>query len=410
MSYAETLSYLFQQLPMYQRVGQAAYKADLAGTHMLMKVLDHPQRAIKSIHVAGTNGKGSVSHLLCSVLQEAGYSTGLYTSPHLVDFRERIRVNGEMIPEQAVVAFVEQYKAQFDPLGLSFFEWSVGLAFDHFRSSAVDIAVVEVGMGGRLDSTNVLTPELSVITNIGLDHMQFLGGTLDKIAKEKAGIIKRGIPVVIGRSQRETEGIFRGIALQLDAPIAFADQQFPMDVPPSSLKGKYQHENFQTVLISIDQLRQGRWDISDEHIALGFQKVMENTGLRGRWEVIQENPRVICDVGHNKEGIAYIVEQLASERSGTLHLILGFVEDKNVRELLSMFPKDAEYLLSAPSIPRALPLTDLSELATGMGIKHDLFHRVPDAYKAAIKSASKDDTIFVGGSTFVVADFLASIQ
>jgi len=410
MSYTETLSYLFQQLPMYQRIGQAAYKADLDGTNKLMKLLDHPQRGLKCVHVAGTNGKGSVSHLLCSVLQEAGFKTGLYTSPHLVDFRERIRINGQMIPEADVIKFVAQYKDSCEEMGLSFFEWTVGLAFDHFRSYEVDVAVIEVGMGGRLDSTNVVQPELSVITNIGMDHTQFLGDTLDKIAKEKAGIIKRGKPVVIGRSQRETEGVFRGIALQLDSAIAFADQQFPLDVPESALTGTYQTENFQTVLIAIAELKRLGWNITKYQIEAGFKNVMTNTGLRGRWETIQEEPRVICDVGHNTEGIKHVVQQLSKERKGRLHLILGFVTDKDAKELLSLFPKDAEYLLTAPSIPRALSITDLSEMATEMGIKHDLFHQVRDAYSAALKSTDPGDTIFVGGSTFVVADLLAAIQ
>ncbi len=410
MSYTETLSYLFQQLPMYQRIGKAAYKADLDATHKLMKLLDYPQRGLKCIHVAGTNGKGSVSHLLCSVLQEAGYKTGLYTSPHLVDFRERIRINGHMIPQEDVIKFVSQYKDPCEEMGLSFFEWTVGLAFDYFRTNEVDIAVIEVGMGGRLDSTNVVQPELSVITNIGMDHTQFLGESLDKIAKEKAGIIKRGKPVVIGRSQRETEGIFRGIALQLDSAIAFADQQFPMGVPDSALTGTYQTENFQTALIALEELKRLSWNITENHIEAGFKNVLTNTGLRGRWETIQEEPRVICDVGHNAEGINHMVQQLAKESRGRLYLILGFVADKDAKELLSMFPKDAEYLLTAPTIPRALPITDLSEMATEMGVKHDLFHQVRDAYSTALKSAGPGDTIFVGGSTFVVADLLTAIQ
>jgi dihydrofolate synthase/folylpolyglutamate synthase len=407
MNYTETLEYLFRQLPMYQRVGQAAYKTDLDGTNKLMKVLGHPQRGLRCIHVAGTNGKGSVSHLLASVLQEAGMKVGLYTSPHLVDFRERIRINGAMIPKAEVVSFVDTYKEQFESIGLSFFEWTVGLAFHHFRTQEVDVAVVEVGMGGRLDSTNVVTPDLSVITNIDLDHTQFLGDTLAKIAKEKAGIIKKGRPVVVGRSQRETEGIFRSIALQLDAPIAFADQQFPMDAPASDLQGPYQSENFLTALISIDELRRHGYDIPSEAVDRGFASVKKNTGLRGRWEVLQENPRVICDVGHNEEGLKHTVQQLEKISDGNLYLILGFVSDKDVKKILSLFPKGAKYHLTAPTIPRAFPLTDLSEIATDMGIKHDLYHQVKDAYSSMMKEAGEKDTVFVGGSTFVVADLLA---
>lgn len=410
MTYNDTLAYLFKQLPMYQRVGQAAYKADLASTHSLMKLLGQPQKGLRCIHVGGTNGKGSTSHLLASILQEAGYKTGLYTSPHLVDFRERIRINGNMISENEVVEFVDAYKEAFEAIDLSFFEWSVGLAFHHFKKEQVDVVVLEVGMGGRLDSTNVVDPALSVITNIGMDHTQFLGDTVALIAREKAGIIKKSRPVVIGKSQRETEGIFRKIALEKDARITFADQQFPMDVPPTPLTGAYQAENFQTVLIACEELVTLGWNIEEQHITLGFANVIKNTGLRGRWEVLQAAPRVICDVGHNKEGLGFSAGQLKRENKGKLFLILGFVNDKNVDELLPLFPADATYLLTAPSIPRAMPLTDLSEAATRLGIKHDLYHGVHDAYASAMKRATKEDTIFIGGSTFVVADLLKHLS
>lgn len=410
MTYSETLTYLFQQLPMYQRVGQAAYKADLNSTKQLMKLLGNPERELKCIHVAGTNGKGSVSHLLASILQEAGYGVGLYTSPHLVDFRERIRINGHMIPEEEVVSFVEKYRSQFEEIQLSFFEWTVGLAFSHFIEKKVDIAVIEVGMGGRLDSTNVVKPDLSVITNIGYDHTKFLGATLDKIATEKAGIIKRMVPVVVGRSQRETEGIFRSIALKLDAPIAFADQQFPAEVPATPLGGPYQSENHQTALIAVQELVKVGWNISTANINDGFANVLDNTKIRGRWELLQQNPNVICDVAHNQEGLQFVVDQLAKESFDQLHLVLGFVDDKNVSELLDLFPKKAKYYLSSPSIPRAFPLTDLSELATSKGITHGLYHPVFDGYKSALKAAQPGDLVFVGGSTFVVADLLAGLQ
>lgn len=409
MTYTETLDYLFSQLPMYQRIGQAAYKADLNNTIQLMAMLDNPESKFKSIHVAGTNGKGSTSHLLASVFQEAGYKTGLYTSPHLIDFRERIRINGEMIGQEVVTAFVETYKAQFETLDLSFFEWTVGLAFHHFAEQKVDITIVEVGMGGRLDSTNVIIPELSIITNIGWDHAQFLGNSLDKIASEKAGIIKPSIPAVVGRSQRETEGVFRRIALANNATIVFADQQFPIDVPDNPLKGVYQTENFQTVLIALEQLKK-QWKLNQDTIDCGFEHVIQNTSLQGRWQIISEQPKVVCDVAHNLDGIAAIVQQLKSEQFNSLHLVLGFVSDKNVEELLALFPTDAKLYLTQPSIPRAMPLDRLEQLADQNRMVYTRHETVQLALEAAKRVASVDDFIFVGGSTFVVADALASNQ
>ncbi len=409
MTYTETLDYLFSQLPMYQRIGQAAYKADLNSTIQLMAMLDNPESKFKSIHVAGTNGKGSTSHLLASVFQEAGYKTGLYTSPHLIDFRERIRINGEMIGQEVVTAFVETNKAQFETLDLSFFEWTVGLAFHHFAEQKVDIAIVEVGMGGRLDSTNVIIPELSIITNIGWDHAQFLGNSLDKIASEKGGIIKPSIPAVVGRSQRETEGVFRRIALANNATIVFADQQFPIDVPDNPLKGLYQTENFQTVLIALEQLKK-QWNLNQDAIDRGFNRVIQNTSLQGRWQIISEQPKTVCDVAHNVDGIAAIVQQLKSEQFKTLHLVLGFVSDKNVEELLALFPRDAKFYLTQPSIPRAMPLDRLEQLADQNRMVYTRHETVQLALEAAKRVASADDFIFVGGSTFVVADALASNQ
>ena len=409
MTYPETLDYLFSQLPMYQRVGQATYKADLNNTIALMKLLGNPESKFKSIHVAGTNGKGSTSHLLASVFQEAGYKTGLYTSPHLLDFRERIRINGEMISEKEVTSFVEENKISCEQLDLSFFEWTVGLAFHSFALNQVDIAIVEVGMGGRLDSTNVLSPELSIITNIGLDHAQFLGDTLDKIALEKAGIIKPKVPVVIGKFQRETEGSFRRIALAHESTILFADQQFPMDIPPCPLKGHYQAENFQTVLIAADHLNTAGWKLSNEAISAGFENVLKNTGLRGRWEILNEKPKTICDVGHNLDGIKSIVHQLESEEFKQLHLVLGFVSDKNVEELISLFPKNAIFYLTQPSIPRAMPLDRLEQIADGKRINYKRFENVELALEAAKIQATQDDIIFIGGSTFVVADLLSIV-
>lgn len=391
---------------MYQRIGQAAYKADLVSTISLMKLLGNPEKKFKSIHVAGTNGKGSTSHLLASIFQEAGYKTGLYTSPHLVDFRERIRINGQVISEQQIVDFVSKHKLGFESINLSFFEWSVGLAFDYFANEQVDIAIIEVGMGGQLDSTNVINPELSVITNIGMDHSQFLGETLGQIAREKAGIIKKTIPVVIGRSQRETEGIFRKIALQLDSPILFADQQFPSDIPTNPLNGLYQKENFQTVVMAADKMKQLGWNVSQAQIELGFKNVIKNTGLRGRWEEIQSNPRIICDVAHNKEGLEAIVAQLTQTPYHDLHLVLGFVNDKDAAELLKLFPRDGILYLTQPDIPRALPLNRLTKIADELDLKFKAFDHTRDAVMAARKKAVAEDLIFVGGSTFVVADLL----
>lgn len=411
MNYQETLDYLFSRLPMFQRIGQAAYKADLNSTWALMKVLDMPHQKFKSVHIGGTNGKGSVSHLLASVLQEAGYKVGLYTSPHLRDFRERIRINGQMIPEKDVMSFVDEYRSKFEPLDLSFFEWSVGLAFHHFVREKVDIAVIEVGMGGRLDSTNVVKPLLSVITNIGMDHTQFLGDSLPRIAAEKAGIIKKNTPVVIGQTHRETEGVFRRIAINADAPIVFADQQFPMDVPGCPLKGVYQMENFQTALITIEQLREQGWNIPDDAIQKGFANVLTNTGLRGRWEIISESPLVICDVAHNKPGIEVVAGQLKAESEGKkMHLVLGFVSDKDVKGMLAMFPGEAEYYLSQPFIPRALPIEELSAAARELKISHRTFTTVKEAYEAALAKAAPDDLVFVGGSNFVVADLLSAVS
>lgn len=407
MTYAETLEYLYKQLPMYQRIGHAAYKADLGNTNKLMQLLGHPYTSFPTIHVAGTNGKGSTSHLLASVLQESGFNVGLYTSPHLIDFRERIRVNGAMISEQSVVDFVENHRKDFESISLSFFEWSVGLAFEHFKNQKVDIAVVEVGMGGRLDSTNVITPILSVITNIGLDHTQYLGESLTQIAREKGGIIKPKVPVVIGQSHRETEGVFRKIALALDSSIVFADQQFPQMVPENPLGGDYQKENFQTVLIALEVLERHGWKIPKDAIQNGFFSVISNTGLRGRWEIIQQDPLVIADVAHNIDGLRSIVAQLNAFKWPKVHFVLGFVSDKEVGDILRLFPKIANYYLCQPNIPRAMPIERLKGLADQANIKYDSFETVQDAVHAAIGKAMKDDIVYVGGSTFVVADLLS---
>jgi dihydrofolate synthase/folylpolyglutamate synthase len=405
MKYSETMQWLFSQLPLYQNVGKSAYKADLSQTLKLAKELNHPEHQFKSIHVGGTNGKGSTAHMLASVMQEAGYKVGLYTSPHLKDYRERIRINGEMISEDFVVNFVAANKSFFEANALSFFEMSVGMAFDYFAQEQVDIAVVEVGLGGRLDSTNILNPEVSVITNIGLDHTQFLGTTLEVIAGEKAGIIKPNTPIVIGETQLETELVFRTKATKEQAPIYFADQRIET-TPPTSLKGVYQIHNVRTVLQTVAILNTGVFTISAKAVQQGLLKVTENTGLRGRWEVLGSFPTLICDTAHNREGLSYVFKQLQSEKFQCLHLVLGMVNDKDVLSLLELFPKQAQYYFCKPNVPRGLEASLLAQIFTEHGFQGSIHPSVKDALKAAKQSASHDDLIYIGGSTFVVAEII----
>ena len=405
MKYSETMQWLFSQLPLYQNVGKSAYKADLSQTLKLAKELNHPEHQFKSIHVGGTNGKGSTAHMLASVMQEAGYKVGLYTSPHLKDYRERIRINGEMISEDFVVNFVAANKSFFEANALSFFEMSVGMAFDYFAQEQVDIAVVEVGLGGRLDSTNILNPEVSVITNIGLDHTQFLGTTLEVIAGEKAGIIKPNTPIVIGETQLETELVFRAKATKEQAPIYFADQRIET-TPPTSLKGVYQIHNVRTVLQTVAILNTGVFTISAKAVQQGLLKVTENTGLRGRWEVLGSFPTLICDTAHNREGLSYVFKQLQSEKFQCLHLVLGMVNDKDVLSLLELFPKQAQYYFCKPNVPRGLEASQLAQIFTEHGFEGSIHPSVKDALKAAKQSASHDDLIYIGGSTFVVAEII----
>ncbi|MDG1384488.1 MAG: bifunctional folylpolyglutamate synthase/dihydrofolate synthase [Flavobacteriaceae bacterium] len=405
MKYSETMQWLFSQLPLYQNVGKSAYKADLSQTLKLAKELNHPEHQFKSIHVGGTNGKGSTAHMLASVMQEAGYKVGLYTSPHLKDYRERIRINGEMISEDFVVNFVAANKSFFEANALSFFEMSVGMAFDYFAQEQVDIAVVEVGLGGRLDSTNILNPEVSVITNIGLDHTQFLGTTLEVIAGEKAGIIKPNTPIVIGETQLETELVFRTKATKEQAPIYFADQRIET-TPPTSLKGVYQIHNVRTVLQTVAILNTGVFTISAKAVQQGLLKVTENTGLRGRWEVLGSFPTLICDTAHNREGLSYVFKQLQSEKFQCLHLVLGMVNDKDVLSLLELFPKQAQYYFCKPNVPRGLEASQLAQIFTEHGFEGSIHPSVKDALKAAKQSASHDDLIYIGGSTFVVAEII----
>lgn len=418
MNYQETLDYMFSQLPMYHRIGAAAYKADIQPTVDMMEALGNPELKFKSIHVAGTNGKGSVSHFLASILQEAGYKVGLYTSPHLVDFRERIRINGEMIPQQEVVDFVERNRQLFADLKLSFFEMTVGMAFDYFAQEKVDIAVVEVGMGGRLDSTNVILPELSVITNIGLDHTQFLGDTLEKIAVEKAGIIKEGVPVVVGETQPETEPVFRRIATEHFAPITFADQHYVVDDISrytEELTGEYQKKNIATVLEAVEVLNScSRFTISNSQLQRGLSRVVTNTHLHGRWQTIGTDPLTICETAHNEPGIRAMMDKLKSMDFKQLHLVYGCVNDKDFRSILHLLVAQFtssnfqfSFYFTQPSVPRRLPVADLQAAAGEMGIEGPGYGNVKEAIAAARKVAGHDDLVLVTGSIFLVADALA---
>lgn len=391
---------------MYQRVGGIAYKKDLSNTLLLVDYLGNPERNFKSIHVAGTNGKGSVSHMIASVLQETNYKVGLYTSPHLKDFRERIKINGKMIPKKNVTEFIKHHKPFFETNALSFFEMTVGLAFEYFSQEKVDIAIIEVGMGGRLDSTNVIVPEVSVITNIGMDHTAFLGDTLSAIAKEKAGIIKENISVVIGETVPETKKVFETMAKEKNAKIAFAEALSFPDFE-TDLKGTYQLKNKQTVLAALMVLnQQNNFQISEEKIKAGLNKVVSNTNLMGRWQVLQKEPKVICDTAHNKEGLSYVLKQLSEEERNDLHIVLGFVSDKNLDELLVMFPKAAIYYFCRPAIPRGLDVILLKGKATEFGLKGTMYNSVKEAYKSALKNSKREDLVFVGGSTFVVAEII----
>lgn len=442
MTYQETLDYLFNSLPMYHRIGKAAYKADINNTVQLMEHLGHPERGFRSIHVAGTNGKGSVSHTLCSVLIQAGYKVGLYTSPHLKDFRERIRINGEMISEDAVAQWVERHRVFMKSLDLSFFEMTVGLAFDYFAQTQVDVAVIEVGMGGRLDSTNVLTPDLSVITNIGLEHTQFLGDTLAKIAFEKAGIIKPQVPVVIGETQPETTPVYLQRAAEGNSPIYFADQKYKVspieqqlsagnlneydaylhftlqcegDCPfatdveyVSQLSGSYQVHNMATVFQAIDCLVQQGYHIQPEHVANGIARVVSDTGLHGRWDVVSKSPLLIFETAHNVAGVEAMKQRLNEIPYRHLYLVYGCVNDKNFQEILRLLPQENTSLVfTNPSVPRALPVAELYAAAKQEGVEGQPFDTVGDAIAYCIDKADVDrDLVFVTGSIFLVADAL----
>lgn len=395
---------MFNQLPMYQKQGASAYRKDLHNTILLSDYLGNPEKEIKTIHIAGTNGKGSTSSMLASVLQEAGCKVGLYTSPHLKDFRERIKINGKKISRKFVCDFILQHKVFFEENNLSFFEMTVGLAFDYFKKQKVDIAVIEVGMGGRLDSTNIISPLVSVITNIGLDHTQFLGNSLAEIASEKAGIIKPNIPVVIGEYTPETKGVFLKTAKQNHSEIYFASDLIS-EIPKSDLIGKYQQKNKKTVLQTIKILqKENHFKVSEENIKNGFLNVVKNTELLGRWQILQEKPKIICDTAHNKNGLEIVLAEIQKEKFDKLHIVFGAVNDKDLDSVLPLFPKNAHYYFCKPNVPRGLETDVLQEKTKHFSLNGKSYSSVKNALKSAKKNASETDLIFVGGSTFVVAE------
>lgn len=405
MTYHDTLDWMFSKLPMYQRQGKAAYKADLSNIRLLASHLDNPQNNLKCIHVAGTNGKGSTCHMIASILQESGIKVGLFTSPHLKDFRERIKINGECISKSFVVEFIEKNKSFLENHALSFFEMTTGMAFDYFESEKVDIAVIEVGLGGRLDSTNIITPLVSVITNIGLDHTQFLGDTLEKIAGEKAGIIKPGIPVVIGEFNAATKPVFERVVEQNETEIYYAQEIGNLNFE-SDLKGSYQEHNIKTTIQTIEVLNSIGLKILKDKIKKGLLNVVENTGLLGRWQIINTNPKVICDTAHNREGLSFTINQLLIEKYRELHLVLGFVNDKDLNSIIHMFPKSAHYYFCKPNVPRGMNAEDVEEFFRQFNYSGKSFNSVESAYNSAYKAASKNDVIYIGGSTFVVAEII----
>ncbi|WP_194716490.1 MULTISPECIES: bifunctional folylpolyglutamate synthase/dihydrofolate synthase [Mesonia] len=406
MSYQETLDWMFQQLPMYQRQGKTAFKKDLINILKFSEVLQQPQNNFKSVHVAGTNGKGSTSHMLASVFQEAGYKVGLYTSPHLRDFRERIKINGKEVSESFVVDFIQKHRNFLETQQLSFFEMTVGMAFQYFSEQEVDIAIVEVGMGGRLDSTNILTPDLSVITNIGLDHTQFLGTTYREIAAEKAGIIKKNIPVVIGETNAETKEVFIAKANSTKSCILFAEDNDFSSILESDLKGEYQKYNLRTVLCALEVLTSKGWQLGNSAIEDGLKSVKKNTGLRGRWDVLKDKPKVICDTAHNKEGLTYVMNQLSKQKYEHLHIVLGVVNDKNLEEVLPLFPVEASYYFAKPAIPRGLDAEELKKNSEKFKLEGEVYSSVQNAYLSANEKAKRNDLIYVGGSTFTVAEII----
>ncbi|NMC98504.1 MAG: bifunctional folylpolyglutamate synthase/dihydrofolate synthase [Bacteroidales bacterium] len=424
MNYEQTLDYLYSRLPVFHQIGSSAYKPGLENTIRILTALHQPQNSFRSIHVAGTNGKGSVSHFLSSILQSAGFKTGLYTSPHLVDFGERIRVNGETIDKQFVVDFVENHKSLIEKVQPSFFEITMAMAFDYFAKSEVDVAVIEVGLGGRLDSTNIIQPELSIITNISFDHEEFLGHTLPEIAAEKAGIIKPHTPVVIGEALSETKPVFIQKAFEMNAPIFFSEdsrqvfferyEENRMWVKTSDgksylvgLTGNYQLKNIATVLTAVDQLRKTNFEITEINLKEGLEKVIEKTGLQGRWQIISSSPKIIADTGHNPGGIAFVSQQLKTQQFRTLRMVFGMVNDKDIDTVLTLLPKNGVYYFTQAKIKRAFPSEDLLQKGQLAGLNGKAFSTIEEAIKVALNEADKEDLIFIGGSNYVVGEALS---
>ena len=400
MKYQEGLNYLFGKLPMYRSNGVAAYKKDIGNIVTACKTLENPHNKFKSIHIAGTNGKGSTAHMLASIFQEAGYKTGLYTSPHLKDFRERIKINGKSISKQKTLDFILENKIEFEKINMSFFEYTVAMAFNYFANEKVDIAIIETGLGGRLDSTNIINPEISIITNIGYDHTNLLGDTIEKIAKEKAGIIKENTPVIIGRKQEETKNIFKSIAKEKNSSIHFCKK---ISQHTTDLKGQYQSENLNIAIHSIKVLN---LKIDKKTISRGLNNVVKNTGLKGRWETLSATPLTICDTGHNEDGIRENIKQLSKLKFNKLHFIFGTVNDKDLRKILKTLPLDAIYYFCSADIERALDTKKLQEEAKKLKLVGDQYNSVNEAYERAKSNAKRNDIIFIGGSTFVVAEVL----
>lgn len=403
MTYSETLDWMFAQLPMYQNKGKSAFNGKLDNINALTFYLNNPHKKFKSIHVAGTNGKGSSSHMLASILQEAGYKVGLYTSPHLKDFRERIRVNGKTVSKKYVIDFVKEQKSFFEANSLSFFEMTVGMAFAYFADEKVDVAIIEVGLGGRLDSTNIITPEVSLITNIGLDHTDMLGSTLLEIAFEKAGIIKENVPVVISEFQEEIKEVFKKQAVNKNAKLIYATNEITKEYE-TALLGEYQSKNIKGVVTVLSASQ--NFPVSERDIEEGLKNVINNTGILGRWQVLGVKPMVVCDTAHNKEGLTLVVNQIKKQDFTNLHLVLGFVKDKNLASILPLFPKNAKYYFCTPNIFRGLKSEELQSLATDFGLNGSVFNSASEALIAARKNAQESDFIFVGGSNFVVAEIV----
>lgn len=409
MDYRRAVDWMCSALPMFQKIGSAAYRPGLENTEYLMDYLGHPERGLRCIHVAGTNGKGSTSSMLASVLMEAGYRTGLYTSPHLIDFRERMRVDGEMIPKEFVADFVERHLDFFTAHSFSFFEMTTAMAFCWFRACGVDVAVVETGLGGRLDSTNVVMPDLSVITNIALDHTAILGDTRVQIAGEKAGIIKPGVPVLIGENDPEIEPVFRAKAAREGAPLYFTDHGIRLEDYPCPLEGDYQRFNIATVVAACGILRES-WKLDPQTVRRGIARVVDNTHLQGRWQVLSRRPLVVCDTGHNVNGIGEIVRQLSHTPKGRLFMVFGMVNDKDVDGVLALLPKEAQYCFAQASVQRALDSRELARRAARFSLRGEAYPDCESAFRATQQQAGPQDMIFVGGSTFVVADVLEALS